>query len=322
MTSVMPTVANNVFAIVLNFRGADMTARCVASLLESVPSPYVLVVDNGSGSDEWAGLNRLLGDRRGVGLTGTGANLGYAGGMQWGILAALERSAEFVWLVNNDCLVYPGSLQPLLREMKEHSDTAACSGVVVHRNAARIHFNAGSGLDVVWGRIRPVALSRAQVQQLPRRYEVDFVAGSAWLLRASVIRDIGGLDCRLFLTGEEPDWCFRARGAGYKTVVVPESVVEAEVSATLGRFACEQLFFTTRNMTWNVRRQGSTWRVLLHHLLLLGYRLPRAVLGLLVRSNVRCIPWLLRGAWEGLFGSIERSEDPRAGLASRPATMA
>lgn len=47
---------------------------------------------------------------------------------------------------------------------------------------------------------------------------VDWVSGACFILSRAAYERVGGLDERLFLYGEEPDYCWRARAAGFTTV--------------------------------------------------------------------------------------------------------
>ena len=285
-----------------------MTARAAERCLQVPEVTRLLIVDNGSGEEDPARLAELEGDR--AELVALPTNLGYAGGMQSGIEAALQLGADFVWLLNNDCEVEPSSLRPLLEEMRRHPKTAACSGMVLHRRW--IH---GGGTLSPWSGMLRNAYTAQKARS--QRYEVDFVPGIAWLLRASVIREIGGLDCRLFLIGEEPDWCHRASLRGYRAVIVPEASIRAEESATLGRYRCEPHFYVVRNGAWLVRRQRAPIIQALHGLLLICYRLPRMIVARMVRGEMGCIPLVWRAVQEGLTAPAGWSDDPQAALANR-----
>lgn len=309
-----------VWAVVLNWNAWEMTMRCVRALLTRTRADVVLVVDNGSTDEDFWALQRAVRGEGRIRLSRTPSNLGYAGGMQWGIRQALASSGDLVWLVNNDCTVLEGSLEPLIREMQGHPATGACSGIVVHPDIPEPgQYNGGARCNLVTGRTVPVKADHYVA--LPR-YRVGFVAGSAWLLRASAIRTVGGLDCRLFVLGEEADWCFRARRAGFQIVVVPASRVEAAVSTTLGRFPCETVYYSFRNMAWLARRHGTLFHTILHTCVLLLYRLPKKVAGLLLRGQRRCVPLAVRGAWDGVAGSTAWSNDPGAALGSRLPSLA
>ncbi|HSJ93064.1 MAG TPA: glycosyltransferase, partial [Gaiellaceae bacterium] len=51
--------------------------------------------------------------------------------------------------------------------------------------------------------------------------EADFVMGACMLARREAIDEVGGLDEDFFLFGEETDWCYRFRRAGWEVVFTP-----------------------------------------------------------------------------------------------------
>ena len=87
-------------------------------------------MDNGSGDGSAASL---AGSLDGVSLIDAGANLGFSGGCNVGIRAALEAGAEFVLLVNSDAVLAPDAIDHLL---------------------------AAAAADVTLGILAPVLLSR------------------------------------------------------------------------------------------------------------------------------------------------------------------
>jgi GT2 family glycosyltransferase len=304
----------NVWAIVLNFKAADLTQRAVESLLLCEQLAQVLVLDNGSGGTDFNSLYFAFAKEPRVQVQSTHTNLGYAGGMQFGIQIANNEGAEFAWLVNNDCVVPTDALRPLLAEMAQHPLTGACSGIVMHPRESGVPPNGGSNYDFIRGKIRPV--EEAQWRSAPR-LEVDFVAGSAWLIRLATVRRAGGLDCRLFLLGEEPDWCLRAKRLGFSSVVVPTSHVEAEVSATLKRYPCESLYYGVRNSSWIVRRHGRLDQRLTYFVYAMTFRFPKALVGAFFKRRSQCLWLTLRGFADGLWRSCYWSDSPAAALSSR-----
>jgi len=53
--------------------------------------------------------------------------------------------------------------------------------------------------------------------------EVDWVVGACMLVRREAINQVGLLDENLFLYGEEIEWCFRIKKAGWKIVYFPDA---------------------------------------------------------------------------------------------------
>ena len=50
---------------------------------------------------------------------------------------------------------------------------------------------------------------------------VDVVLGAAMIVRADVLKQVGGLDEGYFMYSEEVDWCTRIRRAGWQIYWVP-----------------------------------------------------------------------------------------------------
>src|SRR5258706_13731372 len=112
----------DVSVIVLTWEDCERTAACVRSL---PPAAQIVVVDNGSGPAIGEALRELC--------AGTGAsyirsetNLGYARGMNLGVL---HSSRPVVVLANNDLVVTPGAVQRLAEALDRPGVGAAFPSV-------------------------------------------------------------------------------------------------------------------------------------------------------------------------------------------------
>jgi GT2 family glycosyltransferase len=54
---------------------------------------------------------------------------------------------------------------------------------------------------------------------------VDWAVGAALLLRRRALEEVGAFDESLFMYGEDLDWCWRARDAGWEIWFTPDAVV-------------------------------------------------------------------------------------------------
>ena len=101
-----------VFIVLFNWNGIADTLGCLASLKKlDYASRQTVVVDNGSDDGSPA---RLKAEYPDVLLLEHRTNLGFTGGANAGIRYALDRGADYIWLLNNDTLVEPHSLSALL----------------------------------------------------------------------------------------------------------------------------------------------------------------------------------------------------------------
>ena len=55
--------------------------------------------------------------------------------------------------------------------------------------------------------------------------EVDALSGSCMMVRWEVIEEVGLLDEAYFMYGEDLDWCYRMREAGWKIHYVPQTEI-------------------------------------------------------------------------------------------------
>src|SRR2546425_647264 len=101
-----------VYILVLNWNNWKDTNECLASLQGLDYNHWkVIVLDNGSTDGS---LRHIRERHPEVEIMKLGENLGFAKGNNAGIRAAVERGAEYVWLLNNDTEVDPGALRALV----------------------------------------------------------------------------------------------------------------------------------------------------------------------------------------------------------------
>jgi len=237
--------------VLLNWNGWRDTLACVASLRSlEYPAVGIIVVDNGSTDGSEAQLRSHLPD---VTVLQTGANLGFGGGCNYGIQVALQRGADYVWLVNSDATVAPSALSAAVKTAECDLCIGAVGSVIfetVQRDQVQVW---GGGRVNLW-------LGRSQHQRsAPNR--VDFLSGAALLLRRDALQQTGGFDDKtFFMYWEDTDLGFRLRQAGWQLAVAAESRVWHKQSASLGRgsalldryFVCSGARFMRRHapMPW------------------------------------------------------------------------
>ena len=186
----------SVWAVLLNHQDATDTIRCHRALRRMRYRPLrVLVVDNASGPGEVAWLRSV-----GADVVESGGNLGYAGGNNVGIKAALDGGADAVWVLNPDTLPHPHSLRRLVDVLKKHPEVGIVGGRIleaesstpkVQSEGGRIDWEAGGRSELIGRGETPARRSSVSF--------VDFVPGAAMLVRSEVFREIGLLPEEYFL---------------------------------------------------------------------------------------------------------------------------
>lgn len=294
MTSSVPTAAPRVTVVVLNWCDAPAAAACLRSLQASTyPELSFLIVDNGSPDGSGALLQQRFPD---VGFLQTGENLGYSGGNNRGIQRAMEEGADFVFVLNPDTIVDPGTIDSLVEAARSDDGVAAVAPTVARMDEpTRIWYGGGAfdpmrGLGVHWN---GSGHGNGDAPTAPAPRDVSFCSGCALLLRVEAIREVGAFDESYFLYVEDAELSVRLTHAGWRLLHDPRTRVLHDVPADDMEPSPNQIRYRDRN-----RR-----------------RLARNHLGLLQRA--RFTGWFYPTRAIHLVRYLARGDLPRAGAILR-----
>src|SRR5579871_5489194 len=238
--------------VVLSWNGREDTLACLASLARAdAPGLITIVADNGS-SDGTA--EAVAEGFPAVELIHNGANLGFAGGNNAGIRRALELGATHVLVLNNDTELDPGFIAALLDEARKRPDAGAlCSKILfagsASSNRGDLIWFAGATFDPRSGyNGRQRGYREHDDGRFDDVHETDRACGAAMLVPREVLEKVGLFDDDLFVYSEDTDWSLRAREAGYRLYVVPQSKIWHKVSAASGgESSPTTLYYNLRN---------------------------------------------------------------------------
>ena len=206
----------------------ELTAACVRAIVATATVPYELIIVDDTAT---AAVKEIVGRITGATVLTNEENLGYTGSLNRG--AAVARGG-FLVLLNDDTVPQPGWLAAMVDCARSASEV----GVVVpmYLDPGGALKEAGSiiwrdGLAENFGRGDP-DLSRSRYGY---RRDVDYGSGACLLIRAALLREIGGLDERFSPAYyEDVDLCFAAREAGSRVVYEPGARVIHVEGATAG----------------------------------------------------------------------------------------
>ena len=289
-------------AVVLNYRTPDDTLVAARGLLTSRrPVQDLIVVDNGSGDGSEVFLRERLPEAT---VLQTGANLGFSGGCNAGIRAALDRGAELVLLVNSDLTLAEETIGHLEAALEARPSVGIAGPLVLVRSdpdrveSMGIHFSAATG------RTRHHGFGARASAAPPEPREVDGVSGCAMLIRREVFEQIGLLAEEYFFSFEDLDFCLRARAAGQATLCVGGARAYHEGGRSIGARSARRLYFATRNHLLMARRVApapSRAHAVLRGAVIVGLGLVHA----LAKSDAPAaagVASVVRGAWHHLRG--------------------
>lgn len=294
---------DDLVSVLVNWNLKDHTLECVHSLLAAgLAVERIVVVDNGSTDGSVLALRAEFGPF--LPLVIAADNRGYAAGVNLGAQHALALGAEWLCLMNNDTVVAPDFFAALAAEMRPERDYAILAPLIFYWQAPDRIWYCGDRL--VAGTLFTRSLYRGQRvgTELPGLLPVDFVSGCAMILHRDVFNTCGFLDETLFMYGEDVDYCWRARVAGYKLAVVTKARMWHKVSASSNRDQPLARFLRIQNQNrfYRVYARGSQRTVMFFlsglRILAISFRAALAGQGNLVRAG-------LAGWWNGWQGRLE-----------------
>jgi GT2 family glycosyltransferase len=228
---------------------SDLLDRCLAAITSSAGVDRVIVVDNGG---------RAAPTVAGVEVVRV-ANRGYGAAANAGFDVARTGGAGLIALLNDDVIVRPGWIAPLVAEF-DAAGTAPVGAVQpmllfadgdpehdrVNSLGVRLRHD-GSGVDVGLGDPPP---------DVPFAADIALFTGGAVMFDTRFLDATGGFDERYFLYYEDVDLGLRGAERGWRYRIATASVVEHVGGATTGGDPRRTRYLQERNRLWTAFRFG------------------------------------------------------------------
>ena len=284
--------------IILNYNGWQDTIECLKSLLKVSNVGFeVILVDNSSSDGsvkepvEWArfceipffkfsgtharlventterettGIQRMI-------LFCLPENIGFGAANNLGLRQAQINGIPYAVILNNDTIVEPDFLSPLL-EYAEANPSIGLLGCQIRYTQDRDKvwwaggwFNFWLGHKGFYGE-----KSSAQVPSTP--YRTEWVTGCMTFIPLSIFSQIGGYDEQYFILNEDSDLSLRVGRAGYKMMVVPSSVIYHKVGRSLGCMSSLRYYYSARNLLLLRSRYLPCWKWICFFVLYMPYK--------------------------------------------------
>lgn len=284
--------------VILNYNTANLLEQLLPSVLATNYQGFeVVVVDNASSDNSCETVTTLFPQVR---LIKHSQNLGFADGYNQ---ALSQLTTPFWVLLNSDVEVDPDWLQPMMDFIKLNPSIAATGPKILDyysRNRFEYAGAAGGYMDK-WaypfcrGRLFDT-LEEDQGQYNDAR-EVFWVSGAAFLVRASVYRELGGLDALLFAHMEEIDLCWRMKNSGYEVWICPKAKVYHMGGGTLSKQNRHKSFLNFRNNLAIIVKNAPRHKLLRH------------IFIRLLLDSIAAIRYLFSSRWRHCFAIIHAHWD-------------
>jgi len=236
--------------VIVNWNGGKLLRRCVESIVSSgcKTTFEVVVIDNASADDSVAllqsntaasslisnGQLRIIRNSENVGF-GSANNQGFA-----------ITDSPFLFLLNPDAEVRAGAIDKLLETIRSDTKIGGCGPKILNTDGsiqASVYFNPPTAWYTFLWQLKLYLLLPQRIRgeillgrhwNHNRKRDVPMLIGAALLVRREMIDQVGGFDERFHMYGEDNEWCWRIKQAGWRLVFEPtvEVVHDSGQSAT------------------------------------------------------------------------------------------
>jgi len=278
--------------IIVNWNTKDLLRRCLQTVLVSTGdfTFKVVLVDNAS-TDGSADMVRS--EFPSVEVIASQTNGGFSYGNNLGLKALGYRgkgdvdadAPRYALLLNPDTEVPPESLYNMVKFMDSRPDVGVAGPKLVLEDGTldvacrrsfptpMVSFYRFSGLSKLFPHNPHFGRYNMTFVDPDLELEVDSVVGAYMQVRREAIRDAGLLDEMFFMYGEDLDWAFRIKEAGWKVFYHPQVMVKHIKRASSRRSKKAQFEFQRAMLIFYRKHYRRTTPLWLHLMVILGLML-------------------------------------------------
>lgn len=205
--------------IIVNYNVTDLLRACLLSIEKYIQNiPYeVIVADNCSSDTSW---KQLIGEFPKVKFIELPVNLGFSRGNNQAIA---EAKGEYILLLNPDTEFQSFGFEKLI-EYAENQPKFGSLGVRMFDNTGRFLPESKRSVPDMINSFKKLFLPsfKTKVKDYYRNdlaendiAEVEIMTGAFLLMKRSVYSEVGGMDERYFMYGEDIDLCYTILQKGY-----------------------------------------------------------------------------------------------------------
>ncbi len=218
---------------IVNYNTGRLLKDCLDSIYRETTrvSFDIWVVDNDSQDNSIAIIKQYYPK---VNVIENRTNIGFAKANN---MALSKSKTDYFLLLNPDTVIRDNAIEKVVKFMDRNPEVGIVGCRVLNEDGTlqlacrrsiptpRVAFFRLSGLSRLFPNSKTMAKYNLTYLDIDKPCEVDAVSGAFLMIRRKVIEEIGKLDERFFMYGEELDWCLRAKKAGWTVMYYPDAEI-------------------------------------------------------------------------------------------------
>lgn len=207
-----------VILAVINSNGKEWLQNCLSSIATTdYPNFKVIIIDNASKDGSAQFIKDNFSD---IELISNRKNIGFSGAANMAINIAIERTSQYVIVLNPDIKVASNWLSELVKIAEDDDNIGILAPLHYDYSGEKLDTNLLKILDK-----NAQYLKDKNAGNLGEKYEVTSAIGGCMMIRTNIIKKVGFMDAIYFLYGEDSDFARRVIFHGYKIIVATKSKI-------------------------------------------------------------------------------------------------
>lgn len=291
--SALLTDDDHVAVVLVNYKNARDTLRCIDSLRQLDYGAYsIVVVDNCSGDGSY---ERFMELEPSVKVIRSDSNDGFAAACNLAMTGLRGSPIKYFWLLNNDTIVRKDALAELVAVAQQSDSIGAVGSRIVDLHDVEKTICAGGGV------ISRITGRSMHIENFTAHTKLDYLCGASCLIRRDAYEDIGPLSEKYFLYWEDADYSFRMTKKNWLISFADKSIVMHAESNTVGKGSSRFDYFFSRGSVIFLRNHFK-YHWIIPLLVCLSGRLALR----LIRGNYAGALAIATGVVHGLAGQLRR----------------
>jgi rhamnopyranosyl-N-acetylglucosaminyl-diphospho-decaprenol beta-1,3/1,4-galactofuranosyltransferase len=192
--------------VVVTYNRMSILKRCLFSLLAQSQLPdLIIIVDNASTDGTEEMLQKEFSNHPLLAYVNLGTNLGGAGGFHFGSKLAIEKEADWVCLMDDDCLPHKDCIKKLMMNINNKRNIYS-----------PIILSIEDKETTLWGIKTRVNTGNREVVTLPF---------NGFLIHRESIQELDFPEKDFFIYGDDTEYNLRAKSSSRKIIMATDSIM-------------------------------------------------------------------------------------------------
>jgi len=220
--------------IIVSYNVKDFIKQCIRSIYRSDLSKNlfeIIIIDNDSHDDT---VNDIKNSFNNIHIIENDINEGFSKAVNKGIKKA---NGNFICLLNPDVIINENTFSTLIDYLESNKNVGCIGPKIINVDGTIQHSCKRSFptplnsifrlfyLDKIFSKSKFFGKYNLTYLDVNKIHKVDAISGAFMIFKKSIINEIGLLDEKFFMFGEDIDFCFRIKNKGYDIVYNPETEI-------------------------------------------------------------------------------------------------